>query len=42
VIAEATAAAAEVGLTRLDLVASPVTGAHGNQEFLMHLRCGLA
>jgi 23S rRNA (cytidine1920-2'-O)/16S rRNA (cytidine1409-2'-O)-methyltransferase len=32
------AAAAEVGLKRLGLVESPITGAHGNQEFLMHLR----
>ena len=32
------AAAAEVGLKRLGLVASPITGAHGNEEFLMHLR----
>jgi len=39
VIAEVTAAAAEVGLERLGLIASPITGAHGNQEFLMHLRC---
>jgi 23S rRNA (cytidine1920-2'-O)/16S rRNA (cytidine1409-2'-O)-methyltransferase len=42
VVAEATAAAAAVGLERLGLVASPITGAHGNQEFLMHLRCGSA
>jgi 23S rRNA (cytidine1920-2'-O)/16S rRNA (cytidine1409-2'-O)-methyltransferase len=33
------AAAAEVGLKRLGLVESPITGAQGNQEFLMHLRC---
>jgi 23S rRNA (cytidine1920-2'-O)/16S rRNA (cytidine1409-2'-O)-methyltransferase len=39
VIAEVTAAAAEVGLERLGLIDSPITGAHGNQEFLMHLRC---
>lgn len=39
VIAEVTAAAAEVGLERAGLVDSPITGAHGNQEFLMHLRC---
>lgn len=39
VVAEVTAAAAEVGLERLGLIASPITGAHGNTEFLMHLRC---
>lgn len=38
VVAEVTAAAAEVGLTRVDLIDSPITGAHGNAEFLMHLR----
>ena len=42
VVAAATASAAEVGLTRLGLVPSPITGAHGNQEFLIHLRCGSA
>jgi 23S rRNA (cytidine1920-2'-O)/16S rRNA (cytidine1409-2'-O)-methyltransferase len=39
VVAEVTAAAAEVGLRRLGLIESPITGAHGNQEFLLHLRC---
>jgi 23S rRNA (cytidine1920-2'-O)/16S rRNA (cytidine1409-2'-O)-methyltransferase len=39
VIADVTAAAAEVGLERAGLIDSPITGAHGNQEFLMHLRC---
>ena len=39
VVAEVTAAAAEVGLERLGLIDSPITGAHGNQEFLLHLRC---
>jgi 23S rRNA (cytidine1920-2'-O)/16S rRNA (cytidine1409-2'-O)-methyltransferase len=39
VIAEVTAAAAEVGLGRLGLIDSPISGAHGNTEFLMHLRC---
>ena len=39
VIEEVTAAAAEVGLIRAGLIDSPITGAHGNQEFLMHLRC---
>ncbi len=38
VIAEVTAAAAEVGLERLGLIESPITGAHGNKEFLLHLR----
>ncbi|HEX8030256.1 MAG TPA: TlyA family RNA methyltransferase [Vicinamibacterales bacterium] len=38
VIAEVTAAAAEVGLERLKLIDSPITGAQGNHEFLMHLR----
>jgi 23S rRNA (cytidine1920-2'-O)/16S rRNA (cytidine1409-2'-O)-methyltransferase len=37
VIAEVSAAAAEVGLERLGLIDSPITGAHGNKEFLMHL-----
>jgi 23S rRNA (cytidine1920-2'-O)/16S rRNA (cytidine1409-2'-O)-methyltransferase len=37
VIAEVTAAAAEVGLERLALVDSPITGAQGNKEFLMLL-----
>jgi len=39
VVADVTAAAAEVGLRRLGLIESPITGAHGNQEFLLHLRC---
>jgi 23S rRNA (cytidine1920-2'-O)/16S rRNA (cytidine1409-2'-O)-methyltransferase len=38
VIAEVTSAAAEVGLERLGLIESPITGAHGNKEFLLHLR----
>lgn len=37
VVAEVTAAAAEVGLSRLALVESPITGAQGNREFLMLL-----
>ena len=37
VIGEVTAAAAEVGLERAGLIDSPITGAHGNTEFLMHL-----
>jgi 23S rRNA (cytidine1920-2'-O)/16S rRNA (cytidine1409-2'-O)-methyltransferase len=39
VVAEVTSAAAEVGLSRVGLVESPITGAEGNKEFLMHLRC---
>lgn len=39
VVAEVTGAAAEVGLKRVALIESPITGAHGNVEFLMHLRC---
>ncbi len=39
VIDAVTAAAAEVGLTREGLVESPITGAQGNKEFLMHLTC---
>jgi 23S rRNA (cytidine1920-2'-O)/16S rRNA (cytidine1409-2'-O)-methyltransferase len=38
VVAEVTAAAAEVGLERAGVIDSPITGAHGNREFLMHLR----
>ena len=41
VVDTVTAAAAEVGLKRLGLIDSPITGAHGNREFLMHLRCEL-
>jgi 23S rRNA (cytidine1920-2'-O)/16S rRNA (cytidine1409-2'-O)-methyltransferase len=37
VVAEVTAAAAEVGLTRAGVIDSPITGAEGNQEFLLHL-----
>jgi 23S rRNA (cytidine1920-2'-O)/16S rRNA (cytidine1409-2'-O)-methyltransferase len=37
VVAEVTAAAAAVGLERLALVDSPITGAQGNREFLMLL-----
>jgi predicted rRNA methylase YqxC with S4 and FtsJ domains len=39
VIANVTAFGAEVGLERVALIDSPITGAHGNKEFLMHLRC---
>jgi 23S rRNA (cytidine1920-2'-O)/16S rRNA (cytidine1409-2'-O)-methyltransferase len=31
--------AATVGLTRVAVIESPITGAEGNREFLMHLRC---
>ena len=37
VVAEVTAAAAEVGLERRGLTESPITGAQGNKEFLMLL-----
>ena len=32
------AAAAEVGLARIGMIESPITGAEGNREFLLHLR----
>jgi 23S rRNA (cytidine1920-2'-O)/16S rRNA (cytidine1409-2'-O)-methyltransferase len=38
VIEEVTTAAAAVGLARVGLTDSPITGAEGNREFLMHLR----
>ena len=38
VIDEVAAAAHQIGLTRLGLEASPITGAEGNREFLMLLR----
>ena len=38
VVADVTMAAAEVGLKRLGLIDSPITGAEGNKEFLLHLR----
>jgi 23S rRNA (cytidine1920-2'-O)/16S rRNA (cytidine1409-2'-O)-methyltransferase len=38
VIDDVTLAAAEVGLKRVGLVDSPITGAEGNKEFLLHLR----
>jgi 23S rRNA (cytidine1920-2'-O)/16S rRNA (cytidine1409-2'-O)-methyltransferase len=37
VLADVTAAAAAVGLRRLAMTDSPITGAHGNQEFFLHL-----
>ncbi len=39
VIQEVTSAAGAVGLSRAGLVESPVTGAEGNREFLLHMRC---
>ena len=38
VIEHVSVAAAEVGLNRVALIESPITGAEGNREFLMHLR----
>jgi 23S rRNA (cytidine1920-2'-O)/16S rRNA (cytidine1409-2'-O)-methyltransferase len=38
VLARVTAAAAAVGLSRLGMTPSPITGATGNQEFFLHLR----
>jgi len=40
VLARVTASAASWGLTRVAMTPSPITGATGNQEFLMHLRQG--
>ncbi len=40
VIAKVTSAASEVGLARVALAPSPITGAEGNVEFLLHLRLG--
>jgi 23S rRNA (cytidine1920-2'-O)/16S rRNA (cytidine1409-2'-O)-methyltransferase len=37
VVTDVATAAAEVGLERLGLIDSPITGAHGNKEFLVHL-----
>ena len=39
VLAEVSAAAITVGLLRVGCIESPITGAEGNREFLMHLRC---
>jgi 23S rRNA (cytidine1920-2'-O)/16S rRNA (cytidine1409-2'-O)-methyltransferase len=38
VIADVSAAAAAIGLARHGMTPSPITGAAGNQEFLLHLR----
>jgi 23S rRNA (cytidine1920-2'-O)/16S rRNA (cytidine1409-2'-O)-methyltransferase len=40
VLARVTARAASCGLRRVAMTPSPITGAAGNQEFLMHLRPG--
>ncbi len=40
VLHEVIAAFAERGATMMGLMASPITGADGNVEFLAHLRCG--
>ena len=39
VVDEVTAEATKVGLKRLAVIDSPITGAEGNREFLMHLQC---
>lgn len=41
VIERVTASAAAAGLERLAMTPSPITGAEGNQEFLLHLRAAL-
>jgi 23S rRNA (cytidine1920-2'-O)/16S rRNA (cytidine1409-2'-O)-methyltransferase len=38
VLAEIAAAAAKVGLAPAGMIESPITGAEGNREFLLHLR----
>jgi 23S rRNA (cytidine1920-2'-O)/16S rRNA (cytidine1409-2'-O)-methyltransferase len=38
VVAEIAAAAAEVGLASAGMIESPITGAEGNREFLLHLQ----
>jgi predicted rRNA methylase YqxC with S4 and FtsJ domains len=38
VLAHVTSAAGELGFTKAGLVPSPITGAEGNIEFLLHLR----
>jgi 23S rRNA (cytidine1920-2'-O)/16S rRNA (cytidine1409-2'-O)-methyltransferase len=40
VIAEAAAAANALGLTRVAMTESPITGTEGNREFFLHLRHG--
>ena len=41
-VADVSAAAAAVGLAPHGMTASPITGATGNQEYLLHLRAGAA
>ena len=38
VVADVAAAAAEVGLARVAMTPSPITGVEGNREFFLHLR----
>jgi predicted rRNA methylase YqxC with S4 and FtsJ domains len=38
VLARVTESASACGLTRVGMTPSPITGAAGNQEFLLHLR----
>ncbi len=38
VVTDVAAAGAEVGLTRVAMIPSPITGARGNREFFLHLR----
>lgn len=38
VVNEVTAAASALGLTRIAMTESPITGTEGNREFLLHLR----
>jgi 23S rRNA (cytidine1920-2'-O)/16S rRNA (cytidine1409-2'-O)-methyltransferase len=38
VVDEVSAAAARVGLARIAMIESPITGAEGNREFFLHLR----
>jgi 23S rRNA (cytidine1920-2'-O)/16S rRNA (cytidine1409-2'-O)-methyltransferase len=38
VVDEVTAAASALGLTRIQVTESPITGTEGNREFLLHLR----
>lgn len=40
VVDEVTAAASALGLTRVAMTESPITGTEGNREFLVHLRHG--
>ncbi len=40
VVEEVTAAASALGLTRIAMTESPITGTEGNREFLLHLRHG--